>query len=315
MNKFEEEYISANEIEHFLLHYPKPNGTPVLLYLHGGPGMFESLFAYKLDEAWGDMFTQVHWDQRGAGKTLRRNGKSGIPETIEQMLDDLHSITKHLQHKYKTDKIVILGHSWGSILGSLYALKHPENISAYIGSGQVVSIAENERIGFRNTLKSATKAKNRKHIKELEKMGDYPPDDPESFLKLLPKIRKIQEAYDNGAVSGSGLGEMLKIIRHSPSFRWSDISGFMKMARVNHPLHLQMLSFDLGGFPPRYEIPVHYILGEADNITPAPLVKDYFDKIEAPDKTITVIPQAGHNLMYERPDEFTNALRSVRETL
>ena len=87
------------------------------------------------------------------------------------------------------------------------------------------------------------------------------------------------------------------------------------MARVNHPLHLQLLSFDLGGFPPRYEIPVHYILGEADNITPAPLVKDYFDKIAAPDKTITVIPQAGHNLMYERPDEFTTALRSVRETL
>ena len=76
MNQFEEEYILVNGIEHFLLHYPKTSDAPVLLYLHGGPGSFESLFAYELDKAWGDLFTHVHWDQRGAGKTLRRNKKN-----------------------------------------------------------------------------------------------------------------------------------------------------------------------------------------------------------------------------------------------
>ena len=73
--EFEEEYVAVNGIEHFLLHYPKAPDAPVLLYLHGGPGSIESLFAYQLDEAWGYMFTQVHWDQRGAGKTLSRNKK------------------------------------------------------------------------------------------------------------------------------------------------------------------------------------------------------------------------------------------------
>ena len=82
MNQFEEEYILVNGIEHFLLHYPKTSDTPVLLYLHGGPGGFESLFAYELDKAWGDLFTHVHWDQRGAGKTLRRNKKTGMPENV-----------------------------------------------------------------------------------------------------------------------------------------------------------------------------------------------------------------------------------------
>ena len=45
---FEEEYVFANGIEHYLLHYPKAPGTPVLLYLHGGPGSVESLFALSL---------------------------------------------------------------------------------------------------------------------------------------------------------------------------------------------------------------------------------------------------------------------------
>lgn len=75
-NEFEEEYVEVNGIAHFLLHYPKAPDAPVLLYLHGGPGSMESLFAYALDKAWGDMFTQVHWDQRGAGKTLLRNKSS-----------------------------------------------------------------------------------------------------------------------------------------------------------------------------------------------------------------------------------------------
>lgn len=73
MNQFEEEYILVNGIEHFLLHYPKTSDAPVLLYLHGGPGSFESLFAYELDKAWGDLFTHVPCTS-GQRNALRRFG-------------------------------------------------------------------------------------------------------------------------------------------------------------------------------------------------------------------------------------------------
>lgn len=315
MKRFEEAYVSVNGIEHFLLHYPKAPDTPVLLYLHGGPGSFESLFAYELDGAWGDLFTHVHWDQRGAGKTLRRNKKRGMPETVDQMLDDLHGIVKHLQQKYRVRRVVLLGHSWGSLLGSLYTLKYPENVLAYIGVGQVISMLENERTAYRELCERVREAGNQKHEKALAQLGEYPPSDPERLLRLLPKMRKIQEAYDNGPVSGSGLGEMLGTIRRSPSFQWGDLVSFLRVMKVNHPLHLQMLSFDLAAFPPQYQAPVHYILGEADTIAPTSLGRAYYQTIEAPRKTITVIPGAGHNPMYERPDAFTAALRAVRETL
>lgn len=315
MKKYQEEYVSVNGIEHFLLHYPKGPDAPVLLFLHGGPGSFESLFAYELDEVWGNMFTHVHWDQRGAGKTLRRNKKTGMPKTVEQMLDDLHGIIGYLKQKYQIPKIVILGHSWGSLLGSLYVLRHPENILAYIGVGQVVNMLENERTAYREVMEMARKAGNQKHIQALEKMGDYPPSDPELLLKLLPQIRKIQEAYDNGPVSGSGLGEMLKTICRSPSFQWGDLVSFMRIMKVNHPLHLQMISFDLGASSSRYNVPVHYILGEADTIAPTSLGQKYYNMIDAPLKTLSVIPGAGHNPMYERPEEFAAALRAVRETM
>lgn len=314
MKQFEEEFVSANGIEYFLLHYPKKPGTPVLLYLHGGPSSVESLFAYELDETWGDLFTHVHWDQRGAGKTLRRN-KKAWPESVDQMLDDLHGIIGYLQRKYQTEKIVLLGHSWGSLLGTLYVRRHPENVLAYIGVGQVVSMMKNERTAFQELLETARKAGKQKHIQALEQMGDYPPSDPERILKLLPKMRKIQQCYDNGPVSGTSLGELIKVLRRSPSFQWGDLACMMQIMKVNHPLHLEMVSFDLDDFPPRYEVPIHYIIGAADNITPASLSKAYFETIEAPRKSIAMIPEAGHNTVYEKPREFAAALRAVRETL
>lgn len=315
MTCFEEEYVPVNGIAHYLLHYPKAPGTPVLLFLHGGPGSFESLFAYELDKFWNDMFTHVHWDQRGAGKTLRRNKKAGMPETVEQMLDDLHGIIGHLQRKYQVEKIVLLGHSWGSLLGSLYIQKHPENVLSYIGVGQVINIMENERTAYQETLKLARTAGNKKHMKALSDMGEYPPDDPELLLKLLPKIRKIQEAYDNDPISGFGLCEMIKTLRRSPSFQWGDLVSFMRIMKVNRPLQMQMLSFRLNTLPPRYSVPIHYILGEKDNITPTSLSKAYYDTMQAPRKSIAIIPDAGHNPMYERPAEFAAALRAVSETL
>lgn len=315
MGTFEEEYVSVNGIDHFLLHYPKGPGAPVLLFLHGGPGSFESLFAYELDRAWDHLFTHVHWDQRGAGKTLRRNKGAGLPESVEQMLEDLHGVVGYLRRKYQVERVVLLGHSWGSLLGSLYAQAHPRHILAYIGVGQVVSMIENERVAFRELRERVGKAGNQKHLRAIEQLGDYPPGDPEVLLKLLPKMRKIQEAYDDGPVSGSGLGEMFQTIRRNPSFRWGDLISFLRIMKVNRPLHLQMLSYDLSGRPPCYQTPVHYILGQEDPIAPTSLGKAYYDGIEAPCKSLTVIPGAGHNPMYERPGEFAAALRAVREQL
>ena len=90
-NDYREEYVTINGIPQYLLHYPQEN-KPVLLFLHGGPGAAEHLMAYKLNPYFSEIVTQVHWDQRGAGKTLLKNKQNGSSQSLEQMMEDLHQV-------------------------------------------------------------------------------------------------------------------------------------------------------------------------------------------------------------------------------
>lgn len=309
---YREEFVRINGIEQYLLHHPKSPGTPVLLYLHGGPGFAESLLAYLLDEVWQDLFTQVHWDQRGAGKTLQKNkAANNSPKSISQMLDDLHDVVEHLKQEYQAEKIVILGHSWGSILGSMYVLKHPENVAAYIGSGQAVNIMENERVGFRKAMDLAQKSKNEKQVRMLQQIGEYPPNNFNELMKKLPVVRKVQNSYEKDA----GTWSLFKYMLKSPVFKWADLISMLHASKLNQQLIKELFSVDLYCLDNRYHVPVYYILGENDANAPIELSIAYYETINADYKSLSVIPSAGHSPMFEKPMEYAKALRAVREKI
>lgn len=305
-NDYKEEYVTINGIPQYLLHYSQEN-KPVLLFLHGGPGAAEHLMAHKLNPYFSEIVTQVHWDQRGAGKTLLKNKQNGTPESLEQMMEDLHQVVLYLQKVYHTQKIILLGHSFGTIIGSLYAIRHPENVLAYIGSGQVISMMENEREGFCLAKKCAKQSGNHKQLQMLDKLEGYPTKDKELLMKQLPKVHQLvaKEA------SGMSSGEMLQIMRKSPCFHFSDIMSILKSSGVNRQLIMQILDFDLRDYSKHYQVPVHYILGESDYTTPVSITQKYFEEIDAVEKSCVVIPGAGHNLMYEKTKEYTRELHKI----
>ena len=190
-----EEYVSINGINQYLFHSGTKYDNPVMLFLHGGPGSAESLFAHVFQEKWEDIFTVVHWDQRGAGKTLTNNPDK-YP-TIDLMLKDLFEIIQYLKKKYNKQKIIILGHSWGSVLGSTFIKQYPEEVAYYIGVGQVINMLENERVGYEKVKELILQANDKKSLKKLEVLGDYPGDKFDSkCLKKCMKIRKLQGKYN-----------------------------------------------------------------------------------------------------------------------
>lgn len=306
--EYRQEYVTINGIEQYLLHYPQEN-KPVLLFLHGGPGGAEHLLAHYVEPYFQEIVTQVHWDQRGAGKTFLKN-KQNKPQSVEQMLEDLHQVVKHLQKVYHVQKVVLLGHSFGSVLGSLYALQHPENVMVYIGAGQVINMMENEREGYLLAVNNAQKAGNQKQIRILEKLEGYPPKDKELLMKQLPKVRQISMKNSKNA-SELSASEQIKIASKSPCFHLSDAISLLNANKVNRQIIFQLLDFDLRSYSKQYQVPVHYIAGEQDITTPASITQKYFEEIEAPQKSCVIMAGAGHNMMYEKPEEFAKELKKL----
>jgi pimeloyl-ACP methyl ester carboxylesterase len=303
-----EEYVLINGIHQYLFHSGTTDENPVLLFLHGGPGSAASLFAHAFQETWEDLFTVIHWDQRGTGKTLTKNPEN-YP-TLDVLLQDVLEIVHYLKSRYHKQKIVLLGHSWGSVLGSLFIKGHPEEVAYYIGVGQVINKLASERLSYAKVKEVIVQANDQSALKKLKALGDYPGEQFDAqWLKKSLQLRKLQGKYHLTMKSNVS---PLKTLLTSPLFQFSDLSALIKGNKANKELMNFLGSFDLNAEPAEYKVPLYYIVGEHDWQTPVALTQDYVQRINAPEKQISIIPNAGHMTMVDQPALFLGILRDIK---
>ncbi|MHC4343805.1 MAG: alpha/beta fold hydrolase, partial [Planctomycetota bacterium] len=102
-------------------------------------------------------FTVVHWDQRGAGKSYN----SDIPVkcmTIDTLVEDCNELIEYLKNRFNTQKVFIVAHSSGSVIGIKTAHKYPEKIYAYVGVGQIINDYEQLKISYNFIVEEAKKS-------------------------------------------------------------------------------------------------------------------------------------------------------------
>lgn len=58
--------------------------------------------------------------------------------TMDRMIADTIEVTAYLRDRFGQEKILLLGHSWGSYLGIQVAAAAPERFLAYVGMAQIV---------------------------------------------------------------------------------------------------------------------------------------------------------------------------------
>ncbi|MDQ0177990.1 alpha/beta fold hydrolase [Bacillus chungangensis] len=309
------EFVHIGGISQYLHHRGEDMDNPVLLFLHGGPGSPMLPFAQAFQIPWEKHVTVVHWEQRNSGKTFLKNDPQQVTPTttVDQVIQDTYEVVEYLKAKYNKKKIIILGHSWGSVLGSLFAKKYPELVQCYIGVGQVVNIMDNERVGYEKALELVKEAGNNKDYQALLRLKPYPPPEfNDDMLKKLMKVRKLQSKYK--LATGPTL-ELIINVFCSPFYTFKDVSCFFKAGAVNdgqrHIWKYLVETFDLLSLGTTYELPVFYIQGEKDWQTPYSLAKEFFPKITAPQKLFYSIPDAGHATMLDQKEAFNNALYDI----
>lgn len=298
-------YIKINGIEQYVMIKGEKLDNPVLLYLHGGPGL-SGMGKEPLIKNWEKLYTVVYWDQRGAGKTYEKNHSSqqGINEknkpTIDNMIEDTRQMVEYLKKTFHKKKIAILGHSWGSVLGSEFVLKYPEDVSYYIGVGQVTNAMEDERVVYEHLYDIVKKTGDAQDIKALEKISKYPYyKDENQIFKDLIMVRTLQAKY--------------KIINTDIKPTPESQKAYNRNGPIYSDVYKYMMGFDLYKTT-AYKVPVYYILGMDDWQVPTVNAIKYFYKINAPTKELFLIPNAGHSTMTDQPRAFYNALKIIRDS-
>lgn len=118
----------------------------------------------------------MQWDQRGAGRTFLDNDPDAVADSIriQRYVDDAIEVAEHLRQRYGKRKLVLVGHSWGTVVGMHAALRRPDLFHAYVGIGQVINTRENERLSFEYGLRQARLHGNTEALAELESIAPYP---------------------------------------------------------------------------------------------------------------------------------------------
>lgn len=308
MKNYYEEYAQINDIRQYFLHYPNESDV-VFLFLHGGPGQTEAQFSYKTVPA-ERAYNVVYYDQRGTGRTQSENKSKKSTVTLKTLLGDLKKTVAYIRIRYPNRKLVLLGHSWGSILGLEYIKQYPETVDGYVGMGQVVNFKRGERAAYEHCFEAATE-KDRKKLKEL---GDYPNSQTfENLNDACMKFRKIQAKYKMMGFSG-GNGKLAKVFMKSPIFRLKDLFALSKTMKVNENLLKCVAEYDTEN-ETNFSVPVYFICGENDWQVPSVVAQQYFDRVTAPDKELFLIKNAGHMTDLDNPTEYHNALTTICERI
>ncbi len=288
-------------------------GNPVLLVLHGGPGLAMMPVAHQYFRPLEEFFTVVQWDQRGAGRTYAANDPDRIRPTmtVERMVGDAEELVAYLRKRFERDKIVLMGHSWGTVLGVELAQKHPDWFYAYVGANQVVSFADNERLGYAAVMDWARRHGNAQAVRELEGIAPYPPDPARTPVARQREILDLQRKWLNQA--GGYLWRRTSdhygdVVALSPDYSPSDREAWGKGLDFSlETLWPQLTGLNFADTT-RFGCPMVLFHGRHDLNTSAELAERWFGKIQAPSKKMVWFDYSGHMIFEEEPGRFMLAM-------
>lgn len=296
--------MNIGGVGQWLLIRGENKDNPVLLMLHGGPGAAQIGFNRDYQQELEKHFIVVNWDQRGAGlsysKTVPRESMN-----VEQFLLDTIEVTEFLKKEFQKDKIYLIGHSWGSILGLLAIHKYPEHFIHYFGVSQVVSMKAAEELSYELVLAKAREQNHLKAINELTAIGKP----PWSSLKHDRIHQKYLDLFGGGiSHDGKFVKELVKKLIKSKEYTFLDVIRHMK-GQLNSMkiMAAEMRELDLGNIY-KVEVPVTIIMGKHDMQVPNAPTLEFYEQLEAPIRECIVFENSAHSPNYEELDRFTEVV-------
>lgn len=314
------EMVTLGGVDQYVRMRGRDRRNPVMLDLHGGPGFPQTGMTYRSMRPLTEYFTLVEWDQRGTVRspvpaTYDRDRYG--PHSYDRLVDDTIELIEHLQARFGVQKVTLVGHSWGTILGLGVVKKRPDLVAAYVGVGQMVAWNINFDESKRLMLEAAIETGDTATADALSAIPDEWPgeDDYDGFIA---KVRAIQRhlptfgmsihASKSNMMTSSDLFLDLIIspeMSLGDAFDMLDGNASEATQELMMDLHHRDFRAELGT---RFDVPIFSFQGENDWHTPTTLVKPWFETLQAPHKEYVPFEHSGHLVAPEEPGKYLHEL-------
>jgi proline iminopeptidase len=286
--------------------------APVLLYLSGGPGQSDLALSRALSEPWLDDFVFVDLDQRGNGSSYPAIDPMSSM-TLDRAVSDVIELTDYLRARFDEPKILLMGESWGTILGVLAVQHRPDLYHAWLGSGQMVSVSESDRLIYDDLRAYAAQTGDTDLAAKLDEIGEPPYRDiPWANSNLLAWYEYLYKPYEpspgyrerhvaSGLDPFGMLGSEYAFIDKTNVLR-----GLVDTFSVMYP---QLYDLDFRTTARTLDVPVWILDGAAELDGRRSLVLEWFEGLRAPEKHLVTFDGAAHSVAFEQADAVLRLLR------
>lgn len=302
-------YVTLGGTEQYVAVRGDTDGD-ILLWVHGGPGSPLSPVAYTFCEQLEQDYLVVHWDQRGSGRSRFEDSAAVSPS---QLLGDLAELVEWLCDRYTRQSVVLVGYSFGTALCLQYAAAQPARVSAYVAVSQVTDLTQavtlsSERVLAHPAVTESDAAALRDGMAALA--GDE--GDALAHIMAYQRLQGLCAKYFPKGKGGAG--NLFWAGAFSPDCGVRDM--VWKVLQISPAYFtaygdtMQWLFCDFrADSVKQLDVPVLFVSGEHDYVTPPDTVAAYAADLLAPSVKHVVLPDCAHSPFFDDPEAFAACLR------
>jgi pimeloyl-ACP methyl ester carboxylesterase len=273
-------------------------GLPPVLIVQAGPGLplLHEVRKFQQHLHLEEDFLVSYWEQRGCGNASQQDAKS---VSLRQQVDDLQAILRWLHFETK-QTVLVFGISLGATIALRALENEPERVKSVIAISPDANTAASDSSVYSFLQEQSGLAGEGGLSGRVKKLGRPPYTDSAAFqgrARLLADLGAIERGKKFSAILRETLFGMIRtygLIGATKALR--------NMNLIQGKLLPELVSLDLFAHPPRLAVPVHYVFGEQDALTPAAVVKQLPAAIAAPASTVLLVPNAGHMVHFDQPE-------------
>lgn len=302
--------VNINGIDQGMFIVGERADLPIVLFVHGGPGMPEYPLTEKYQTPIESHFITCWWEQRGVSLSYHK-GIDYSQITPEVLVDDTIAVAKYLCQRFGREKVILVAHSFGTFIGIRAVQRAPQLFHAYVGIAQIAHQWRSERLAYRYMIEQCQLRGEERIVQKLK-----------GFDLLNSDVMPPEYArYRDKPLHRLGVGTMrhMRSVIKGIFFPVMEFKGYTLRERIrfwisksklltHSRLWDEALYTNLAEEVKSVDIPIYFLHGIHDYTVNYSLTKEFFASITAPRKGFYTFSFSAHSPIFEEPDKFVRIL-------